>query len=1667
MAPMLSVDPPPPADFSSQGYWVDDTFTTSTGQTYKGRTVKYGPHPLDVELVVENVTPGVKPTWPGGSTRVENAVGVFCFQVTMSRYDNTGGTTRRPWRVPEECAFSNPTPYPLTVQVDLFGAGSSNTLPEMTFRLAARKPPPTMPLGQTLGVQCDATALRSAATVNNTESCGYPVNTATGNEAFHVVDAAVQAPGVPLQLSRTYNSLGPGSGRLGSGWSHSLAAKLNINGNIVNYRGAGGEGIVYTKLTNGSFKLEPGVRGVLSQVGSEYKLTNPDGHMMTFDATGLLIKMVDRSGVGLTITNVGGRPATVTDAAGRSSNLAYRGDGLLERLTLHDGRYVQYSYTNGRLTGVRDLRGKTWIYGYDSRGLLNLIRDPLGHEVRTTYDPTTTRVTSQVDPRGKATTYAWDEALGLSTTTLPDGGVRQEQYLGNALVLRVDERGYQTRYEYDAAANLTRLTDERGNSTVMTYDFRGNMLTRTAPAPLSNVNTWTYNPNNTVASFRDGRGKTTAFTYTAAGLLETSTDPSSAVTRYTYTPVGRPATITDGRGKVTQYTYDAAHDLVATVSPRGKRTTFGYDASGRMTSRVDPVGNETGAHPADHTTRMTYDDGDLLISTTDPYAKVTIQAYDDAGRLSAVTDPLNRTTTLTRDGAGNVTTRTDAKGGVWTTAYDDVGRIASSTDALGTTTYTHDKTGNIASSTSARGNVQGATAAAYTWTFQYDANGNEVVASHPTAGVTRTSYDVLNRVTAVEDSNGGITRTTYDGAGNALTVTNAEAEVTTMEYDDAGRVWQVRDPRNPAWVTRFSYDQSGNRTSRTAADGGVTTWTYDDDGHLASQIEPRGNVVPAPNVSYATSYAVDAAGRQTRATSPLGHTVSWSYDRAGRVASRTDAHAAVTSYTYHADGALQAVVGPGSAGTTSYRYDLSGNLNSRTDALNRTTTWTYGNAHELLAETLPSGRSRTYGYDAERHHTLTVTPAGTDTPTPGDGELRYTRDPLGRLTGVTASDASVSSTFDYDALGNRVRMVNHNGAATDYNYDLANRLIRTHNFTAAGQAASVMTFGYDDAGNVTNRAYPDGTNLGATYDEVGRLATVNRGGATIATYGYDIAGNSTSLTYPSSNGHVQRSTYDRSGQVTQVAHVKGSATLAQFDYTLDAEGNPTETVTTRGATATTSTATYDNLNRLTRFCPLTSCSATSASYVAYTYDTVGNRTREDRVGQVPDPGSRTHTYTLDDEPATLTVGTGSPVAITTDANGNITSDGTGYQYTYDLANQLTRVTDPADARVDYTYDGSGLRTTRQMYAVGGSLTSSLGYQWDPTHDVPELVTERNLDNNNWQRSYTHGLDVLTEDANTNISYLHTDRMGSITDTTSAAGTATTETTYEPFGASTTTALVTGAAGPTLGYTGELTDAATGDIYLRARTYDPATGRFFSRDPVASPTLQPYSNVYHYAYNRPGVLIDPTGQTPQSVKDGARGAGDALFDAGAGMLNLPWMTGVHPVLKEFGYQDPIQAYLNQQLAVLKQGLDTWGGGCTDTVANRASYATGFAASLLIGGGAGAATRAPRLAENATTFIASSDGVVVATSRARLVEPMQRAGLPQVETSSPGVQYTLPDGDLVRVMAPTVNAHSRASFTNANGQPINPFTSKPVQPPLGLSKADRLEYVRERTHVTLGP
>ncbi|MFD4535847.1 RHS repeat-associated core domain-containing protein [Kitasatospora sp. NPDC058397] len=75
--------------------------------------------------------------------------------------------------------------------------------------------------------------------------------------------------------------------------------------------------------------------------------------------------------------------------------------------------------------------------------------------------------------------------------------------------------------------------------------------------------------------------------------------------------------------------------------------------------------------------------------------------------------------------------------------------------------------------------------------------------------------------------------------------------------------------------------------------------------------------------------------------------------------------------------------------------------------------------------------------------------------------------------------------------------------------------------------------------------------------------------------------------------------------------------------------------------------------------------------------------------------------------------------------------------------------------------------------------------------------------------------------------------------------------YTPYGA---VSSHTGSASTALRYAGQYSDDESGLVYLRARSYDPATAQFLSVDPVVEQTL----SAYGYANADPLNQTDPAG-----------------------------------------------------------------------------------------------------------------------------------------------------------------------------------------------------------------
>ena len=251
------------------------------------------------------------------------------------------------------------------------------------------------------------------------------------------------------------------------------------------------------------------------------------------------------------------------------------------------------------------------------------------------------------------------------------------------------------------------------------------------------------------------------------------------------------------------------------------------------------------------------------------------------------------------------------------------------------TSYGLDDDGRVTSMVEARGNAPGATAADYTWTYQYDEAGNRTRVTDPLAGYNQLAYDATNNLTQATDQLGNATAYSYDVLDRLWKVTPPAAGGTgTLEteyvYDANGNLARRTDPN--AHTTSWTYDLDGLPTVRTTP---VGTWNsgYDANGNLTTLETPAGSSTGTA-ADGTISYGYDRLGRPTSTNySDATADVTRTFDLAGRPATMVDGSGTVTYTLDDADRpTVMARTGGGSGlnGSFSYGYDDAGNIPSRT-----------------------------------------------------------------------------------------------------------------------------------------------------------------------------------------------------------------------------------------------------------------------------------------------------------------------------------------------------------------------------------------------------------------------------------------------------------------------------------------------------------------------------------------------------------------------------------------------------------------------------------------------------------------------------------------------------------------------------------------------------------------
>ncbi len=260
-------------------------------------------------------------------------------------------------------------------------------------------------------------------------------------------------------------------------------------------------------------------------------------------------------------------------------------------------------------------------------------------------------------------------------------------------------------------------------------------------------------------------------------------------------------------------------------------------------------------------------------------------------------------------------------------------------------------------------------------------------------------------------------------------------------------------------------------------------------------------------------------------------------------------------------------------------------------------------------------------------------------------------------------------------------------------------------------------------------------------------------------------------------------------------------------------------------TTTTINYVYDPLYRLT-----SAAYSTGNSY-QYTYDAVGNRLTASEQSTVTN-------YQYDAANRLTSAG---GVGYTWDANGNLLNDGAN-TYTYDSANRLTSVLGPSPST--YTYNGLGDRLSQ---TIDGMTTN---YTLDLNAGLTQVLSDGTT-------NYAYGMGRISQQQGSTTEYFLGDALGSVRQMTNQTGAITFAQTYDPYGAVTHSSGLS--SHTDYGFTGESYSPSTQLTYLRARYYNPADGRFTSRDTWGGDVNRPLSlNRWGYVEGNPVNWIDPSG-----------------------------------------------------------------------------------------------------------------------------------------------------------------------------------------------------------------
>ncbi|WP_211441782.1 RHS repeat protein [Collimonas humicola] len=416
---------------------------------------------------------------------------------------------------------------------------------------------------------------------------------------------------------------------------------------------------------------------------------------------------------------------------------------------------------------------------------------------------------------------------------------------------------------------------------------------------------------------------------------------------------------------------------------------------------------------------------------------------------------------------------------------------------------------------------------------------------------------------------------------------------------------------------------------------------------------------------------------------------------------------------------------------------------------------------------------------------------------------------LGSVNGTTALAQAVQNTttsYEYDAMGNRTKITDPLGNITTQSYDPLGRLIQqVQPVPAAGGASPTVSFTYDGQDQLSTVTDPRNLVTSYTVDGLGNQNALTSPDTGSTSKTYDAAGNLKTRT--DARGKTTSYSYDALNRLTQISYASGTAT--QFEYDGGTTGAPnaighlTRMIDGSGQT----TYAYDGFGRLLTKVQTLSSTGTSST-ISYAYGSSGNTTGKlvsttypsgNRINYGYDAAGRINSLTLN---PTNTTGGGTNTGISIPL-----LTGIGYQ-AFGLVNAWTWGNSSSTSTNTYAR-GIDLDGRVTSYPLGNALSN--GTNRTISYDAASRITASS-------HSGTGTGNSAPANFNQSYGYDNLDRLNSVTGSSSTSNQSFQ---YDQNGNRTQATFGSGSYTNTIAANSNQLTATTGPTPAKSNTYDTA------------------------------------------------------------------------------------------------------------------------------------------------------------------------------------------------------------------------------------------------------